>query len=63
MVTRMIRNTSDIVHDIKMTFECIVIPQKRYIVMHDLVVGHNSKSTRTLLECTISPILEYPGII
>ena len=57
MVTRMIQNTSDIVHDSKMTFECVVFLQKRNIVMHALVVGHNSKSTRTLLECTISPIL------
>ena len=49
MVTRMIQNTGDIVHDSKMTFECVVFPQKRYIVMHFLVVGHNSKNTRTLL--------------
>ena len=39
MVTWMVQNTSDIVHDIKLTSECVVYPQKGYmfIVMHDHV--------------------------
>ena len=35
---------SDIIHDIEMTYECAVLPQKGYIFMHGLVPCHNSKS-------------------
>ena len=51
---------SDIIHDIEMKCECAVIPQKGHIFIHDLVPCHNSKSTRTFLECKGIPILEWP---
>ena len=38
------------IHDIEMTSECAVFPQKEYIYMHDLKPCHNSKNTRTFLE-------------
>ena len=63
MVTCIMQNTSDIIHDIEMACECAVIPQKGYIYIHDLVAEHNSKSTRKLLECKRSIIPEYPGNI
>ena len=50
MVTWIMQNTSDIIHDIVMTCECVVFPQKGYIFIHNLAAEHNSKGTRTLLE-------------
>ena len=49
---------SDIIHDIEMTCEFIVFWQKGYILMHDLVPCHNSRSTRTFIECKEIPALE-----
>ena len=54
------QNTSDIIHAIDMTCECVVSPEKGYIFNNDLGAGHNNKSTRTLLECKRSLILECP---
>ena len=47
MVTWIVQNTSDIIHDIEMTSECAVFPQKEYRCMNDLTPCHNSKNTRT----------------
>ena len=49
---------SDFIHDIEMTCECVVFPQKEYIFIHDPLTCHNLKSTRTLIECKEIPILE-----
>ena len=35
--------------------------QKGYIFMHDLIPCHNSKSTRTFLDCKGIPVLEWQG--
>ena len=48
----------DIIHDIEITCECVVFQHKVYIFMHDLESCHNSKSTRTFLECKGIPVLE-----
>ena len=50
-----------IIHYVEMTRECVVFPQKGYSFMHDVAPCHNSKSTRTFLECKGIPILEWPG--
>ena len=42
---------SDIIHDIEILCECVVIPQKGYIFIHDIAPCRNSKSTRTFQEC------------
>ena len=34
--TWIMQNTSDVIHDIEMTCEYVVFPQKGYIFMHDL---------------------------
>ena len=52
---------SDIIHYIKMTCECVVFPQKGYILMHDLAQCDNSKSSRIFLDCKGIPTLELPG--
>ena len=57
MVTWIMKNTSIIVHDSETACECVEFSQKGYIFMHDLAAGHNSKSTRTLLECKRSLLL------
>ena len=44
-----------------MTSECVVFPQNEYICMYDLALRHNSKNTRTFLECKGIPILEWSG--
>ena len=62
MVTCIMQNTNDIIHDIETTCECVLFPQKGYIFMHELAAGDNSKSTKTLLECKRSLILECLGI-
>ena len=49
---------SDIIHDIEMTCECVVFPQKGYIFFHDPLTCYNFKSTRTFLDCKEIPILE-----
>ena len=58
MVTWIVQNTSDIIHDIKTLCECVVFPQKGYIFIHDIAPCNNSKSTRTFKECKEIPILE-----
>ena len=42
MVIWIMQNTSDIIHDIEMTYECVGFPQKGYIFIHDLAAEHNS---------------------
>ena len=49
---------SDSNHDIEILCECVVFPQKGYIVIHDIAQCNNSKSTRTFQECKGIPILE-----
>ena len=58
MVTWIVQNNSDIIHDIDMTSECVVFPQKGYIFIHDLAPCHNFKSTTTFLECKEIHFLE-----
>ena len=43
------------------SYECVVVPQKGYIVMHDLTPCNNSKITRTFIEYKGIPFLEWPG--
>ena len=52
---------SDNIHDIEMTCECVVFPQKGYIFMHDLAQCHSSKSTRTFLCCIEILVWTRPG--
>ena len=52
---------NDIIHDIEMTCDCIVFPQKGYIFMQHPEPCHDSKSTRTFPERKGMPILEWPG--
>ena len=52
---------SDIIHDIEMTCEYVVFPQKGYIFIRDPLTCHKFKSTRTFLECKEIPILECSG--
>ena len=52
---------TDIIHDIEMTSECVVFPQKEYICMHALAPCHNPKNTRPFLECKGIPVLEWSG--
>ena len=52
---------SDIIHDIEMIGECVMFPHKKYIFVHGLALCHNTKSTRTFLECKGIPVLEWPG--
>ena len=54
---------SDIIYDIEMACECVVFPRKEYIFMHDLAPCHNTKRTRTFLECKGIPFLDWPGIL
>ena len=54
---------SDIIYDIEIACECVVYQQKGYIYMHDLAPCHNSKSSRTFIECKGIPVLEWPGIL
>ena len=49
---------SDSYLDIEMTCERVMFPQKGYVFMHDPAPCHNSKSTRTFLECNGIPVLE-----
>ena len=60
MVTWTVQNTREIFHGIEMTSECVVFPQKEYICMNDLASCHNSKKTRTFLECKGKPVQEWP---
>ena len=41
--------------------ECVVVPQKRYIFMHDLAQCNNSNITRTFIEYKGLPVLEWSG--
>ena len=41
--------------------ECVVVPQKGYIFMHDLAPCNNSYITRTFIEYKVIPVLEWPG--
>ena len=50
----------DFIHGIEMTSECVVFPQKEYICMHDHASCHNSKKTRSFLECKGIFVLEWP---
>ena len=50
---------SDIFHAIEMAYECILFPQKGCIFMNDLAAYHNTKSTRTFIECKEVPILDW----
>ena len=49
---------TDIIHDIEMTCECVVFPQKGYTFIHEILTCHNFEITRTFLECKEIPILE-----
>ena len=49
---------NDIIHDIEMTCQCFVFPQKGYIFKQDLAPCHDSKSIRTFAERKGIPILE-----
>ena len=40
--------------------ECVVVPQKGYIFLHDLAPCNNSKNTITFLEYKEIPVLEWP---
>ena len=40
---------------------CAVFQQKGYICMHDLALCHNSKSSRTFIECQEISVLEWHG--
>ena len=52
---------NDIVHDIEIASACVVFAHKGYIFVHGLAPCHNTKITRTFLECKGLPILEWPG--
>ena len=52
---------SDIIHDIEMTYERVVFPQRKCIFMHHLAPYDNSKSTRQFLECREILVLEWSG--
>ena len=52
---------SDIIHDIEIAYGYVVVLQKGCIFMHDLAPCHNTKSTRTFLECKRIPVLDWPG--
>ena len=54
------KSLRDIINGVEMTSECLVFPQKEYICMHDIAPCHNSKKTRTVLECKGIPVLEWP---
>ena len=55
MVTWIVQIISDIIHDIEMTSECVVFPQKENICLNDLTPCHNSNNTRTFQN-----VKEYP---
>ena len=55
-----IKYQSDIIHDIEMACGCVLFPQKGCIFIHDLAPYHNTKITRTSIECKGIPILYWP---
>ena len=54
---------SDIIYDIEMACECVVLQRKGYIFMHNLAPRHNTKRTRTFLDCKGIPFLDWPRIL
>ena len=49
---------SDSIQATEILCEFVVFPKKGYIFIRDLAPCHNSKSTRTFLECKGIPVLE-----
>ena len=43
------------------SYDCFVFQKHWYISMHDIPPRHNSKNTRTFIECKGTPRLEWPG--